>query len=287
MWNITSVVTLLFDIKLPAPYNNTTMMKLLFSESMWDRVLPCELVAQKRHIREGDETKWKDIPILYWPSILTTSREKYWIAIKNGKDTRDILTFASGKEIHLLTKFIERDPAGLYALVSVPIDFAEEISRFTYKVLEEMSGVLDEANVQDGKINAGIISAKSRAYSNLKGCMDGLLKLRDLGAGTGMRAGSLHAITGGGNFNNSKNYGKNIPGGIAPIPDFPESKIKDENTMIKEAVLAQVITPKDSVVTNTNVAGNTSATIDNKLDKDQKDNLDVQYEQVMEHIKNL
>ena len=255
------------------------MLKLIFTEQTWPSVLPEELVRFRRYLKEGDDKKWSAVPLLYWPTVLSLSRAKYWEAFKAGRDTRCLLSFTEGSDTYELTKYIKRDPAGLYALVSVPVNFQEEVARFTHKVLEQMTEVLEESNVQDGKIHAGVISAKARAYTNLKGCVDTLLKMREFETSGGSsftplpgpmgvaddRVGMPDMKVGSGDAKYLEHY--------APTPDVP-LLLASGPAMDREEVSQYRARGAGDDITD-------------KLKKNEKDTLDAEFEVVMKDIRGM
>ena len=237
------------------------MIKFIFEKDDWPNILPQELLIFSEELSRPYESRWKELPFAYWPQILKEAGESFWVAFKDGKDTRDISSFLDGVQSAKLVKYLGRDPTGLYAVLSVPLDVTEEVGRFYYKLLEEMSSLLKESNIQDGKFHPGVVAAKAKAFGNFRGSIEGLARLKDMGV-----------------MGNRIPIGNKYKGGLIPPKASVPMVINNGDEL--SSVLPEEIMDVP-IITEGTAKGKNKNEIPDQLSKNNRDLLDKEYEDVL------
>lgn len=141
---------------------------LQFPLESWGLVLPKDLVDLTKGLEKDDLKRWTLVRSSYWPAEIRAIRDKFWTAMKEGKDTRDLTTYLSPLEMGNLYAKVAEGPSILACVLSVDLTPADTLSDFFQQIMVSMEEILRLDNVWHGEPDNKLIASKTKILSTSK-----------------------------------------------------------------------------------------------------------------------
>lgn len=152
---------------------------LQFPLEDWELVLPQDLVDLCSDLEERDLKRWTLVPSKYWPVEIRTIRDKFWLAMKEGKDTKDVSTYLTSMDVATLYTKVATTPSILACVLCIDMSAGDALNSFYQQLLASMEDILRTKDVWHGEPDNKLIASKVKLFSTSKNMSESMTNLME------------------------------------------------------------------------------------------------------------